>query len=296
MPALNTAAAALPLDANLCTAPAPVCRELVLNSVNVAVLGALFTWGAAPRPSNLGVQDYGGGLRTLSLCPPSPNCISTAEEANDPQHYVPQWWVLGAAGLNLACTTAAAPWVCARVDEGWGVTCAPPEQAAPPAWPHLQNCIMHEGNISAPAMLNLRSHMHAVDGGCWSSGQPPTCQPPQAAACQAAELPITKLLPPSCRGHAAFVVPLLRRRRRAAAATAAGCRTYNPEEGRGRKNPATPEQAMAELAEVGARLAPCRHYVCVCVCVCVRVRVHACACAHFSSLKRSRCKAGAAAG
>lgn len=38
-----------------------------------------------------GLQDYGGGLRTLGLCPPSPNCISTAEEANDPQHYVPQW-------------------------------------------------------------------------------------------------------------------------------------------------------------------------------------------------------------
>ena len=29
------------------------------------------------------------------------------------------------------------------------------------------------------------------------------------------------------------------------------CRTYNPEEGRGRKKPATQEQAMAELAEVG---------------------------------------------
>ncbi|KAI7839195.1 hypothetical protein COHA_007084 [Chlorella ohadii] len=80
----------------------PVCRsarsglikvflELVLHSVNVAVLGALFSIGAAPRPSNLGVQDYGGGLRTLSLCPPTPNCISTAEEANDPAHYVPQW-------------------------------------------------------------------------------------------------------------------------------------------------------------------------------------------------------------
>jgi hypothetical protein len=42
---------------------------------------------AAYRPD----QDYGGGLKTLALCPPSPNCISTAEEANDPQHYVPQW-------------------------------------------------------------------------------------------------------------------------------------------------------------------------------------------------------------
>ncbi|PRW33322.1 50S ribosomal L11 [Chlorella sorokiniana] len=66
-------------------------RELVLHSVNVAVLGALFSIGAAPRPSNIGIQDYGGGLRTLSLCPPTPNCISTAEEANDPSHYVPQW-------------------------------------------------------------------------------------------------------------------------------------------------------------------------------------------------------------
>ncbi|PSC69227.1 50S ribosomal L11 [Micractinium conductrix] len=66
-------------------------REVVLRSVNVAVLGAMFTFGASPRPSNLGVQDYGGGLKTLSLCPPSPNCISTAEEANDPEHYVPQW-------------------------------------------------------------------------------------------------------------------------------------------------------------------------------------------------------------
>lgn len=63
----------------------------MLNSVNVAVFGALFTWGAAPRPSTIGVQDYGGGLKTLSLCPPSPNCISTAEEANDPQHFVPGW-------------------------------------------------------------------------------------------------------------------------------------------------------------------------------------------------------------
>lgn len=69
----------------------PPCSELVLHSVNIGVLGALFTWGAVPRPGGLGIQDYGGGLRALGLCPPSPNCISTAEEANDPEHYVPQW-------------------------------------------------------------------------------------------------------------------------------------------------------------------------------------------------------------
>eukprot|EP00887_Chlorella_sp_A99_P000451 scaffold17.g451.t1 len=30
-------------------------------------------------------------IRALNLCPPSPNCISTAEEANDLSHYVPAW-------------------------------------------------------------------------------------------------------------------------------------------------------------------------------------------------------------
>lgn len=65
-------------------------RELVLNSVNVAVLGALFTWGAAPTPKNIGLKDY-GSFKSLQLCPASPNCISTAEEANDMTHYVPQW-------------------------------------------------------------------------------------------------------------------------------------------------------------------------------------------------------------
>jgi uncharacterized protein (DUF1499 family) len=65
-------------------------RELVLHSVNVAVLGALFSWGAAPTPSNIGLTDY-DQFKSLSLCPPSPNCISTAEEANDMTHYVPQW-------------------------------------------------------------------------------------------------------------------------------------------------------------------------------------------------------------
>jgi uncharacterized protein (DUF1499 family) len=55
------------------------------------VLGSLLSIGASPRPSGLGVLDYGGGVQTLGLCPPSPNCISTAEEANDPEHYVPGW-------------------------------------------------------------------------------------------------------------------------------------------------------------------------------------------------------------
>lgn len=65
-------------------------REVVLLGVNAAVLGSLFTWGAVERPSTLGVRDY-GAVKTLGLCPPSPNCISTAEEVNDPEHYVPAW-------------------------------------------------------------------------------------------------------------------------------------------------------------------------------------------------------------
>ncbi|KAL3143963.1 hypothetical protein ABBQ32_003775 [Trebouxia sp. C0010 RCD-2024] len=71
-------------------------REVVLRSVNVGVLGALFTFGAAPRPK-LGVQDI-YGTQSLGLCPSTPNCISTAEEANMSEdlkggrsHYVPQW-------------------------------------------------------------------------------------------------------------------------------------------------------------------------------------------------------------
>ena len=64
--------------------------DLLLRSVNVGILGAMFTIGAAPRPSGLGVRDF-KGQKSLGLCPPTPNCVSTAEEANDPKHYIPQW-------------------------------------------------------------------------------------------------------------------------------------------------------------------------------------------------------------
>ncbi|PNH06758.1 hypothetical protein TSOC_006847 [Tetrabaena socialis] len=64
-------------------------KEIVLRSVNVAVLGALLSIGAAPRPGNLGIIDYGAGVQTLSLCPPTPNCIATSEEGNDRDHYAP---------------------------------------------------------------------------------------------------------------------------------------------------------------------------------------------------------------
>ena len=49
----------------------------MLNGVNVAVLGALFTFGATPRPDSVGLKDYGGGVKQLNLCPKTPNCIST---------------------------------------------------------------------------------------------------------------------------------------------------------------------------------------------------------------------------
>jgi len=44
---------------------------------------------AVPPSIPCSIKDYGGGIKTLSLCPPSPNCISTAEEANDEDHFVP---------------------------------------------------------------------------------------------------------------------------------------------------------------------------------------------------------------
>lgn len=38
----------------------------------------------------MGLQRF-GDVSTLALCPRTPECISTAEEANDPTHYVPPW-------------------------------------------------------------------------------------------------------------------------------------------------------------------------------------------------------------
>lgn len=62
---------------------------MILNGINVGVIAAIFNWGTTERPSSLGVVDYGGGVRTLGLCPPSPNCISTAEEMADFGHFAP---------------------------------------------------------------------------------------------------------------------------------------------------------------------------------------------------------------
>jgi uncharacterized protein (DUF1499 family) len=68
-------------------------REVMLKSplAGGLFLGAVFTFGAAPRPKGLGVTDYGSGVKSLGLCPATPNCISTAEAANDLDHYVPGW-------------------------------------------------------------------------------------------------------------------------------------------------------------------------------------------------------------
>ncbi|KAG1671061.1 hypothetical protein FOA52_000732 [Chlamydomonas sp. UWO 241] len=64
---------------------------MFLASVNIPVIASLLSIGAAPRPTNIGIKDYGGGVKTLNLCPPTPNCIATSEEANDQTHYVPAW-------------------------------------------------------------------------------------------------------------------------------------------------------------------------------------------------------------
>merc|ERR1712170_206162 len=65
-------------------------REFMLNSSSAFTLASMFTIGAAKRPNTIGVQDVYGS-KQLNLCPPTPNCVSTAEEANDLAHYIPQW-------------------------------------------------------------------------------------------------------------------------------------------------------------------------------------------------------------
>lgn len=62
-------------------------RDIVLRSTSAAILLALFRFSGT-RPSYLGVQK---NPPSLALCPPSPNCISTSEELNDPSHFVPPW-------------------------------------------------------------------------------------------------------------------------------------------------------------------------------------------------------------
>lgn len=73
--------------------PSPSPRDVVLQTplAGGLFLAALFNWGASPRPSGLGVTDYGSGVKSLGLCPATKNCISTAEAANDMNHYVPGW-------------------------------------------------------------------------------------------------------------------------------------------------------------------------------------------------------------
>lgn len=74
--------------------PAQASRRDVVLQTPLAgglFLAALFNWGASPRPSGLGVTDYGSGVKSLGLCPATKNCISTAEAANDMNHYVPGW-------------------------------------------------------------------------------------------------------------------------------------------------------------------------------------------------------------
>ncbi|CAM6092683.1 unnamed protein product [Calypogeia fissa] len=62
-------------------------REMVLKSSSAALLVAFLNFSGT-RPDYLGVQK---NPPSLALCPPTPNCISTSEELNDPAHYVPPW-------------------------------------------------------------------------------------------------------------------------------------------------------------------------------------------------------------
>lgn len=71
-------------------------RQLMLNgTLTPLVLGGLFdgvlgSEGSQERPQGLGLHQY-GDIVTLGLCPPVPNCVSTAEDLNDDSHFVPPW-------------------------------------------------------------------------------------------------------------------------------------------------------------------------------------------------------------
>lgn len=52
------------------------CREVLLSSVNVGVLASLFTFGAAPRPSNLGLQDIGTQLADECMSCSLADCVT----------------------------------------------------------------------------------------------------------------------------------------------------------------------------------------------------------------------------
>lgn len=56
-----------------------------MQTSSIAMLASVFSFSGT-RPSFVGVKD-----KQLALCPSTPNCISTAEELNDPAHYVPPW-------------------------------------------------------------------------------------------------------------------------------------------------------------------------------------------------------------
>jgi uncharacterized protein (DUF1499 family) len=71
--------------------PARGRREFFLNSSSVFVLGGLFGGMVDnSRPAGLGLHQY-GDIVTLGLCPPKPNCVSSAEDLNDDSHFVPSW-------------------------------------------------------------------------------------------------------------------------------------------------------------------------------------------------------------
>lgn len=62
-------------------------RQIILRSSEIAILAAIFHFSGT-KPKYLGVQK---NPPSLALCPSTSNCITTAEELNDPSHYVPPW-------------------------------------------------------------------------------------------------------------------------------------------------------------------------------------------------------------
>jgi len=66
-------------------------RALVLRTVAAPfALASVLNVGAADAP-RLGVSSFNGVITGLTLCPSTPNCVGSADELNDQEHYIPAW-------------------------------------------------------------------------------------------------------------------------------------------------------------------------------------------------------------
>lgn len=199
------------------------CRELTLNSFNMLALGALFNIGATPRPSGLGVKDYGDGIkvRWLRLAPLACVFVDDAQvPQSDPCHlwgqhctlHLPQAQPHGFHTLAVACAQRAAA--------GFRATARAHPTARACTYSRTQRA-----QSAAPARMSHRCAPHSCPRECRVAVQALALCPRTPNCISTAE---------AANDDDHYVPPW----------------QYNPEDGRGMRTPASREQAMAELTEV----------------------------------------------